>query len=47
MPTFVVNPKVVAIAQDTDLSCWAAALAMVNNWKYPIPPKSAHDMAQA
>jgi hypothetical protein len=45
MPKFIVSPRVTPIAQDTDMSCWAAALAMLHNWKYPALPKSPKDLA--
>jgi Papain-like cysteine protease AvrRpt2 len=46
MPKFIVSPRIKAIAQDTNMSCWAAALAMLHNWKYPVPRKTPKQLAE-
>lgn len=45
MPKFIVSPRVKPIAQATQMSCWAASLAMLHNWKFPTLPKTAKQLA--
>lgn len=45
MPRFIISPRTKPIAQDTNMSCWAASLAILHNWKVPALPKSPKQLA--
>jgi hypothetical protein len=46
MPGFVLSPSVAPQARDTPMGCWIAGLAMIYNYKYPVPAKSQWQLAQ-
>jgi hypothetical protein len=46
MPSFKVTPSVVPQARDTPLGCWVAGLAILYNWKYPVPGKTQKELAK-
>lgn len=46
MPKYIVAPKVTPIAQPSELSCWATALAMLYNWNTVILTKTPEQIAK-
>lgn len=46
MPKFSVAPQVKAVAQETEMSCWAAVLSMLHNWKNPGVQKTPKQLAK-
>src|SRR5262245_2825102 len=46
MTRCIISPRVQPIDQAGSRSCWAAALAMLYNWKYPLVPKTPRQLAR-
>jgi len=39
MAGYVIDPEVIPQARDMPMGCWIAGLAMIHNYKYPVPGK--------
>ena len=46
MAGYVIAPEVIPQARDMPMGCWIAGLAMIYNYKYPVPGKSQWELAQ-